>query len=186
MVAGSGADMPGLGKGAARGPWNSLLVRHLGQAVQGDGLGSPEPSGQVGPIPVTGWGHTQQCHYCVIRLSFGEMHQGPVQPVLGSSIGHEPPVNEPHHGGHLEEARGHLESCQREQCSQCPQRSASLPTTLGWPQRLTGTSRCGLGDQAIPGRIKPWPQAAYLLWIVKTVLYKHIQQGSTGLALEDG
>ena len=31
----------------------TVLVRHLEQAVQSSGLVSPEPSGQVGPIPVT-------------------------------------------------------------------------------------------------------------------------------------
>lgn len=49
MAAGLGAYMPGLGKGGARGPWNSAFVRQLGRAPQGDGLVSPGPSGQVGP-----------------------------------------------------------------------------------------------------------------------------------------
>lgn len=78
IAAGSGADMPGLGKGAARGPWNSLLLRHLEQAVQGDGL--------VGPIPVTRWGHTQESHHHISGLCLSEIQQGPVQPVLSKLI----------------------------------------------------------------------------------------------------
>ena len=122
MAAGSGVDMAGLGKGAARGPWNSLLVRHLEQAVQGDGLVSPEPSGQVGPIPVTQWGHTQESHHHICGLCLGEIQQGPVQPLLSRLIGHEPLVNVSHHGRHLQKVQGDLERCQRESCPASPEK----------------------------------------------------------------
>ena len=114
MAAGSGTDMPGLGKPAARGPWNSLLVRHLEQAAQGHGLVSPEPSGQVGPIPVTRWGHTQESHHHICGLCLREIQQCPVQPVLSRLIVPEPVVDVPHHGRHLRKAQGDLGSCQRQ------------------------------------------------------------------------
>ena len=82
--------------------------------LHGYGLVSPEPSGQVGPIPVTRWGHTQESHHHICGLCLCEIQQCPFQPVLSRLIGQEPLVDVPHHGRNLKKAQGDLGSCQRQ------------------------------------------------------------------------